>query len=210
MTESSRDVPHFYASAELRMDEAVRLKAELAALGGEFEGITYTHLLLRAVGIALHRVPELNASWDGETVVRHDRFHIGIATATDDGLVVPVVHDCDRTPLGQIVQRARALVERARKGRFAGDDLTGATFSVSNLGMFPVVDFAAIINPPHAGILAVGTVREAAVVRDGRVVPGHLMTVTLSCDHRVVDGVVAGRFLRELSALAEAPLALVV
>jgi pyruvate dehydrogenase E2 component (dihydrolipoamide acetyltransferase) len=210
MAEAKRDVPHFYASADIRMDEAVRVKAQLAALGGEFEGLTYTHLLLRAVGLALRRVPELNASWDGDTVVRRESVHVGIATATDDGLVVPVVRDCDRSSLAQIVQQARAVVERARAGRFGADDLTGATFSVSNLGMFPVTDFAAIINPPHAGILAVGTVREAPVVEQGRVVAGHVMTVTLSCDHRVVDGVVAGRFLRELKALLEAPLALVV
>jgi pyruvate dehydrogenase E2 component (dihydrolipoamide acetyltransferase) len=133
-----------------------------------------------------------------------------LATAIDDGLVVPVVRRCDSQPLAAIVQQARGLVERARAGKFAGDDLSGGTFTLSNLGMFPVTDFAAIVNPPQAAILAVGAIREVAVVRDGQLVPGRIMTVTLSSDHRIVDGVLAGRFLRELKGLLERPLALVV
>jgi pyruvate dehydrogenase E2 component (dihydrolipoamide acetyltransferase) len=135
--------------------------------------------------------------------------NIGVATAIDDGLIVPVVHGCDREPLAAIVRQARGLVERARSGRFAGDDLSGGTFTLSNLGMFPVSEFAAVVNPPQAGILAVSAIRETPVVRDGRVVPGRVMTVTLSSDHRIVDGVLAGRFLRELKSLLEQPLALV-
>jgi pyruvate dehydrogenase E2 component (dihydrolipoamide acetyltransferase) len=209
MAEAKRDIPHFYASSDVAMDESVRLKDGLAALEGEYTGITYTHLVLKAVGIALRRVPEMNASRDGDTVVLHDTVHVGLATATDDGLVVPVVRDCDRQPLGALVTQTRALVERARAGKFAADDLRGATFTVSNLGMYPVSHFAAVVNPPQVAILAVGAVREVAVVRDGTLGPGHMMTVTLSCDHRVVDGVLAGRFLKELNALLGAPLALV-
>ncbi len=209
MAEAKRDVPHFYASSDIAMDECVRLKAGLAALEGEWAGITYTHLVLKAVGLALRRVPEVNASLDGETVVLHDTTHVGLATATDDGLVVPVVRDCDRQPLAALVAQVRDLVARARAGRFAQDDLRGGTFTVSNLGMYPVTHFAAIVNPPQAAILAVGGIRAAPVVRAGAVVPGHVMTVTLSCDHRIVDGVLAGRFLRELVGLLEAPLALV-
>jgi pyruvate dehydrogenase E2 component (dihydrolipoamide acetyltransferase) len=210
MGESKREVPHFYASAEIAMDEAVGLKEGLAALGGEWEGVTYTHLVLKAVGLALRRVPELNASYDGDAAVVHEAVNVGLATAVDDGLVVPVVHDCDRQPLGQIVRLARGLVERARAGRFAGDDLSGGTFTVSNLGILPVSEFAAVINPPQAAILAVAAIRAVPVVRGGRVVPGRVMTVTLSADHRIVDGILAGRFLRELKALLEQPLALVV
>src|SRR5439155_26812026 len=134
-----------------------------------------------------------------------ETVHVGLATATDDGLVVPVVRDCDQEPLAAIAREARALVARARAGRFATNDLSGATFTVSNLGMYPVSAFAAIINPPQAAILAVGTIRATPVVHGDAVVPGRLMTVTLSCDHRVVDGVLAGRFLRELKALLEGP-----
>src|SRR5204862_426978 len=210
MSESKREVPHFYASSDIRMDEAVRLKATLADLGGEFEGITFTHLVLKAVGIALTRVPEVNASYDGDAIVLHDTVHVGIATAVETGLIVPVVHDCDRQPLGALVRQARALVERARAGRFESADLIGGTFTLSNLGMYPVSTFAAVINPPQAAILAVGAIRDVPVVEGSHVVPGRLMTVTLSCDHRIIDGVIAGRFLAELSGLLTRPLALVV
>src|SRR5436309_3055765 len=209
MGESKREIPHFYASTEIAMDEAARLKEALAALEGEYEGLTYTHVALKAVGLALTRVPELNASYDGDAMVLHEAVNVGVATAVDDGLVVPVVRHCDREPLAAIVRQARGLLERARSGRFASDDLTGATFTLSNLGMLPVTEFAAVINPPQAAILAVGTIRETPVVREGQVVPGRRMTVTLSCDHRIIDGVLAGRFLRELKGLLENPLALV-
>ena len=210
MSESKREVPHFYVSADIRMDEAVRLKDALAGLGGEFEGITFTHLVLKAVGVALTRVPEANASYDGDAMVLHDRVNVGLATSVEQGLIVPVVHDCDRQPLGTIVQQARAVVERARAGRFESSDLSGGTFTLSNLGMYPVSQFAAVINPPQAAILAVGTIREVPVVDAERVVPGRMMTVTLSCDHRIIDGVIAGRFLAEVRGLLERPLALVV
>jgi len=209
MAEAKRDIPHFYATSDIAMDECVRLKEGLAALEGEYTGITYTHLVLKAVGVGLRRVPEMNASLDGETLVLHDTVHVGLATATDDGLIVPVVRDCDRQPLGALVVQTRALIERARAGKFAADDLRGATFTVSNLGMYPVSHFAAVVNPPQVAILAVGAVREVAVVRDGSVTPGHVMSVTLSCDHRAVDGALAGRFLKELHALLKSPLALV-
>src|SRR6266436_6087239 len=208
MGESKREIPHFYASTEIAMDEAARLKEALAALEGEYEGLTYTHVVLKAVGLALTRVPELNASYDGDAMVLHEAVNVGVATAVDDGLVVPVVRHCDREPLAAIVRQARGLLERARSGRFASDDLTGATFTLSILGMLPVTEFAAVINPPQAAILAVGTIRETPVVRDGQIVPGRRMTVTVSCDHRIIDGVLAGRFLRELKGLLENPLAL--
>jgi pyruvate dehydrogenase E2 component (dihydrolipoamide acetyltransferase) len=209
MGEAKREIPHFYASAEIAMDEAVRLKEALAALGGEYDDLTYTHVLVKAVGLALRRVPELNASYDGDAMLLHDQVNVGVATAVDDGLVVPVVRGPDREPLAAIVRQARGLLERARAGRFASDDLSGGTFTLSNLGMLPVTDFAAVINPPQAAILAVGAIREVPVVRAGRVVPGRTMTVTVSCDHRIIDGVLAGRFLRELKGLLENPLALV-
>jgi pyruvate dehydrogenase E2 component (dihydrolipoamide acetyltransferase) len=209
MGEAKREIPHFYASTDIRMDEAVRLKEALVALEAEYGGLTYTPLLLKASGLALRRVPEMNASYDGDAMILHEDVNVGMATATDDGLVVPVVKHCDREPLAGIVRQARTLLEHARSGRFAGDDLSGGTFTLSNLGMFPVTDFAAVVNPPQAAILAVGTIREVAVVHDGQVVPGRVMSVTLSCDHRIIDGVLAGRFLRELKALLENPLALV-
>jgi pyruvate dehydrogenase E2 component (dihydrolipoamide acetyltransferase) len=210
MADAKREVPHFYASSDVVMDEAMRLREQLMALGGDWGGLTVSHLVLKAVGLALRRVPELNASAEGEQVVLHGAVNVGLATAVADGLVVPVVRDCDTAPLVEIARRARGLVERARAGRFGTDDLSGGTFTLSNLGMFPVSQFAAVVNPPQAAILAVGTVRAVAVVRDGVVAPGRLMTVTLSCDHRIVDGVLAGRFLGALKGLLEAPVALLV
>ena len=210
MFEAKRDVPHFYVSSDISMDEAVRVKADLVAQGESWKGLTVTHLIIKAVGLALRRVPEMNASPDGDRVILHEVVNVGIATAVEAGLVVPVVRGCDKAPLAEIARSARALVERARAGKFASDDLTGATFTVSNLGMLPVSEFAAIINQPQAGILAVGTVRAVPVVRDGQVVPGQVMTVTLSADHRIVDGMLAGRFLAELKALLERPVALLV
>jgi pyruvate dehydrogenase E2 component (dihydrolipoamide acetyltransferase) len=209
MGEAKREIPHFYASAEIAMDEAARLKEALAALEGEYDGLTYTHLVVKAVGLALTRVPELNASYDGDAMVLHGAVNVGVATAVKDGLVVPVVRSCDREPLAAIVRQARGLLERARSGHFASEDLKGGTFTVSNLGMLPVTEFAAVINPPQAAILAVGAIRETPVVREGLIVPGRLMTVTVSCDHRIIDGMLAGRFLRELKALLENPLAIV-
>jgi pyruvate dehydrogenase E2 component (dihydrolipoamide acetyltransferase) len=211
MAEAKRDVPHFYVTSEIAMDETVRLKGELERLGGAWEGLTYTHLLLKATGLALRRVPEMNASLEGEgTLVLHEAVNVGLATAVDEGLLVPVVRACDATPLAELVRQVRELVERARAGRPGPEDLTGATFTLSNLGMYPVTAFAAVVNPPQAAILAVGAVREVPVVRQGRVVPGSVMSVTLSCDHRIVDGALAGRFLRELKGLLEAPVALLV
>jgi pyruvate dehydrogenase E2 component (dihydrolipoamide acetyltransferase) len=210
MAEAAREIPHFYVSADVDMDAAVRLRDELVARGGEFEGTTLTHLIVKACGLALRRVPAMNASLDGEATVEHAQVNVGLATATDEGLLVPVVHNCDTASLAEIVSAARGLVERARAGKPARDDLSGATFSLSNLGMFPVAHFAAVVNPPQAAILAVGTVREVPVVRDEAVVPGRLMTVTVSCDHRILDGAVAGRFLAELKTLLEHPLGLVV
>ena len=208
MAEAKRDVPHFYASADISMDEAVRLKEGLAALAGDYADITYTHLVLKAVGVALARVPDLNASYEADSQRLHEAVNVGLVTAVEDGLVVPVVRGCDRAPLAALVRQVQGLLERARAGRFAPDDLSGGTFTVSNLGMFPVTHFAAVINPPQAAILAVGAIRETAVVRGGQLAPGRLMTVTLSCDHRVVDGVLAARFLAELKTLLEGALAL--
>src|SRR5262245_56971743 len=210
MADAKREVPHFYVSADIAMDEAVAMKAALAGQGEPWSGLTYTHLLLKACGIALMRVPEVNAALDGDAIVLHDVAHVGLATAVDDGLIVPVIHGCDTKPLVDLVRDARAAVERARAGQFAPDDLVGATFTLSNLGMFPVSEFAAIVNPPQVALLAAGTVRDAAVVRGGQVVPGHRMTVTLSCDHRAIDGALAGRFLRELASLLERPVILLV
>jgi pyruvate dehydrogenase E2 component (dihydrolipoamide acetyltransferase) len=205
MAAAKRDVPHFYASSDIDVEALVGVKDELRARGGEWQRVTVTHLLLKAVGLALRQVPQLNASWADDAVILHDAVNVGLATATEDGLLVPVIRGCDTEPLAELMRRAQGIVERVRSRRIAGDDLVGATFTVSNLGMYPVSQFAAVVNPPHAGILAVGAIRATPVVRGKGVVAGQLMTVTLSCDHRVVDGVIAGQFLDALKSRLEEP-----
>jgi pyruvate dehydrogenase E2 component (dihydrolipoamide acetyltransferase) len=205
MAAAAREVPHFYASSEIDVEALVGVKDDLRGRGAEWQRVTVTHLLLKAVGLALRAVPEMNASWADDAVILHETVNIGLAVATDDGLLVPVVRGCDTEPLAELVRRAQGLVERVRSRRIAADDLLGATFTISNLGMYPVSQFAAVVNPPHAGILAVGAIRATPVVRGKQVVAGQMMAVTLSCDHRVVDGVIAGRFLEALKSRLEEP-----
>jgi pyruvate dehydrogenase E2 component (dihydrolipoamide acetyltransferase) len=208
MADAKRDVPHFYVGAEIDMSEAMRLR-EAIKKAGAIGGLTVTHLLLKAVAIALTRHPRVNASWRDETVVFHDGANIGIAVALEDGLVLPVLHGADRLSLAEIADRTGQIVERARQGKFAGEDLIGGTFSVSNVGMIDVDDLVAVINPPQAAILGTGAVKDRPVVRDGTVVVAKTMRATLSCDHRVLNGVEGARFLAELKSLLENPVLLV-
>ena len=209
MTESKRNVPHFYMTAEIDMEECARLKTGLAAARPE-PSVSYTHLLLRAVALALGEHPRINARFAGEDSVEFSTgVHLGIAVALDEGLIVPVLHDCESKDVYTIAAEARALVERVRTGKAEGGDLSGGTFTVSNLGMYPIDEFAAVINPPQAAVLAVGSTVERAVVRDGNVVARPTMRVTLSSDHRVIDGAEAAQFLKTLKEILENPLRLV-
>ena len=210
MSESMREAPHFYLTAEINMSEAVRLRTALKASNRVTEDVTYTHLLMKAVAIALARHPRLNASFGGDAREYQDHINIGLAVSLDDGLLVPVLHDCDSLSLLEIAAQATALVERARSGKPRAEDLTGGTFTISNLGMLPIEHFTAIINQPQAAILAVGAIKERPVVRDGQVTIASTMLVTLSCDHRILDGVTGGQFLQELKSLLENPVGLMV
>lgn len=208
MTEAKREVPHFYVASEIDMSEAMRLREEIKRAGLIAE-LTVTHFILKAVAVALTRHPRANASWNGERIEFHDRVNIGIAVAVEDGLVVPVLHDAGRLSLAEIARRASALVEKARQGKFSGEDLTGGTFSVSNVGMIDVDDLVAVINPPQAAILATAAVKERPFVREGRVVAARTMRANLSCDHRTLNGVEGARFLAEVKGLLENPVVLV-
>ena len=210
MSESMREAPHFYLTAEINMSEAVRLRTALKASNRVTEDVTYTHLLMKAVALALARHPRLNASFGGDAREYQDHINIGLAVSLDDGLLVPVLHDCDSLSLLEIAAQATALVERARSGKPRAEDLTGGTFTISNLGMLPIEHFTAIINQPQAAILAVGAIKERPVVRDGQVTIASTMLVTLSCDHRILDGVTGGQFLQELKSLLENPVGLMV
>jgi pyruvate dehydrogenase E2 component (dihydrolipoamide acetyltransferase) len=209
MVQSKAPVPHFYITTEVAMDRAAELREELQALPGAPK-VTFTDVVVRACAVTLQKHPGVNASFTGDAIRRHRAAHIGIAVAVEDGLITPVLRDCDQKSLFQIATESRDLVERTRARKLRQQELSGATFSVSNLGMFPVDEFSAIINPPEGAILAVGAIADKAVVVDGQLAVGKRMRVTLSADHRVMDGAMGARFLADLKAALEAPLALLV
>jgi pyruvate dehydrogenase E2 component (dihydrolipoamide acetyltransferase) len=209
MVQSKAPVPHFYITTEIAMERAAKLREELQALPGAPK-VTFTDVVVRACAVTLQTHPGVNASFTGTAIRRHRAVHMGIAVAIDDGLITPVLRDCDQKSLFQIAAEAKDLIERTRARKLRQQELSGATFSVSNLGMFPVDEFSAIINPPEGAILAVGAIVEKPVVVDGQLAVGKRMRVTLSADHRVLDGAMGARFLADLKASLEAPLALVV
>ncbi len=210
MADSMREVPHFYVTAEIDMSEAVRLRTSLKLSDRVSTDVTYTHLLVKAVAVALGRHPRLNASFIGDGRELKAEINIGIAVALNDGLIVPVLHDCQALSLLDIAAQTNALVERARTGKPTTQDLSGGSFTISNLGMYPVEHFTAVINPPQAAILATSAIKERPTVRDGQVVISRTMMATLSCDHRVLDGATGAQFLQELKSLLENPVGLMV
>ena len=203
-TQSKAPVPHFYVTIDVDMAEGLRV-VEKSKRAAAQSLISITHLLIAASARALKQRPGLNASFAGETIRIFSSIDIGIAVALEDGLIVPVLRDCGSKTLGQIVEAERILVARARKRELVPEEYTGATFLISNLGKFDVESFSAVILPPAATALAVGSVRETPVVRGGRVEVGHRMTLTLSCDHRVIDGAVAAQFLQTFKQALEHP-----
>ncbi len=209
VVQSKQQIPHFYVTTEADVGRALELRAQLQEALGEGERLSVNDLVLKATGLALRRFPELNSQvLDDQTVRRFRRVHLGIMVATPDGLVVPVLRDADRLPLRELAREARRLVEGARAKRLRQEDLAGATFSVSNLGMYEVTNFVAIIQPPQAGILAVGRAQERPVVWEGQVVARPILQLTVSADHRVTDGVGAAEFVAEVKRLLENPLLL--
>ncbi len=210
MSEAAREIPHFAVRAEIDMSDAVRLKAALEKSDAFPVPVTYTHMVLMAAARALTRHPRLNASYRDGALEVHGEVNLGMAVAVDDGLIVPVLRRADERSLADIAAEARRLVALTKQGRFASDDLTGGTFTVSNMGMLDLESFTAVINPPQAAILAVGSIKPRPVVRAGAVVAAHTMFVTVSCDHRIIDGVMAGRFLEDLKSLLENPIGLVI
>jgi pyruvate dehydrogenase E2 component (dihydrolipoamide acetyltransferase) len=206
---SKAPVPHFYVTSEVAMDHAWELREQLNALEGQPK-ISVNDLVIRACALALLKHPGVNASLQGDAIRMFHRAHIGIAVALEDGLITPVLRDCHAKPLAQIAVEARDLVERARNRKLRAPELSGATFSISNLGMFDVTEFSAIINPPEGAILAVGSVRRVPVVDEAGLGVGRRMMLTISCDHRVMDGAMGARFLQDVKRLLEEPLRLLV
>jgi pyruvate dehydrogenase E2 component (dihydrolipoamide acetyltransferase) len=209
MVESKQQSPHFYITVDVDMAAAMALREQLNALLPEGERLSVNDLVVKAAAIALQKFPRINASFAGEEIRVHDQINIGIAVARDVGLLTTVIRDCDKKSLGQIARDARELVGRAREGRMRAEDMVGATFTISNLGMFDVESFIAIINPPQAAILAVGTVKRVPVVdAAGQLAVGTRMKATISADHRVTDGAEAARFMQAFKAALEQPMQL--
>ena len=210
MVASKQTVPHFYVTNEVDMAEAMALRAKLNTLVDDAGKISVNDMVLKAAAVALTHFPGINASFGENSIVRHGTVNMGIAVALEQGLITVVVADADRKPLAQIAREAKDIVNRAKNGKARPEEMQGSTFTVSNLGMFDVDQFVAIINPPEAAILAVGSVRDVPVVKNGQVVPGKTMKITISADHRVTDGAEAAKFLQEVKKNLEEPLRLLV
>ncbi|MDJ0338487.1 dihydrolipoamide acetyltransferase family protein [Cryobacterium sp. PH31-O1] len=206
----SQAVPHFFLTSVVNVERLVAFRADvnesLAALGTK---VSLNDLFVRASAVALRAHPEVNASWGDGVIRRHHHVNVGVAVATDDGLLVPVVADADQKSLGAIAVETRALAGLARTGSLSLGQMTGGTFTISNLGMFGIDSFTAVLNPPEAGILAIGAASDVPAVRDGVLVAVPTVKITLTVDHRVLDGAVAAAFLRDLVTLLEEPLRIV-
>lgn len=205
MAQANAEIPHFYLTTEVDMGAVVALRKELKTTLPDTK-ISFNDFILLAAARALVDHPGVNAYWDGQTIIRRGDIHVGFAAAIDEGLIVPVVRYANYKTLRQIAAEVRDLSTRAREKRLGPDEMSGSTFTVSNLGMFGITEFAAVVNPGEGAILAVGGIKEAVVVEDGDPVVGHRMKMTLSCDHRVMDGAVGARFLATLRGYLESPL----
>ncbi|MDR7419561.1 MAG: dihydrolipoamide acetyltransferase family protein [Armatimonadota bacterium] len=210
MTESKQHAPHIYLTISIAMDAALALRRQLNEGQPDAAKISVNDMVVKAAALALGKFPAMNASYADTAIRHHSDVNISIGVALPDGLIAPTLYHCDRKTLWEIAADAKALTERARSGHLRSDDLTGGTFTISNLGMFDVDVFSAIINPPQAAILAVGAAKPQPVVRDGAVTVATMMQVTASADHRVTDGAEVARFLAELKRLLENPVWLVV
>jgi pyruvate dehydrogenase E2 component (dihydrolipoamide acetyltransferase) len=209
MVQSKTTVPHFYVTTEIDMQAVFDLRKQINAGLADENKVSVNDMVVKAVAIVLRQFPNINSSFNGETVVRHNRVHVGIAVALDEGLMNVVSHDADITPLTVMAPLHKEMIARARAGRVKPEDIEGASFAVSNLGAYDVDHFIAIINPPDAGIVAVGSAKKIPVVdENGELTVGLRMKATISADHRVTDGAEAARFMQELKSLLEEPLRL--
>jgi pyruvate dehydrogenase E2 component (dihydrolipoamide acetyltransferase) len=209
MAESKATAPHFYLQAEVDMSRAVEGRAMVKEAAGDGEVVpSFNDMVVKACALALREHPRANGAYRDGRYELYSRVNVGVAVAARDALVVPTLFDADRKGLRQIAAESRALAERVRDGQITPPELSGATFTVSNLGMYGIDSFSAVINPPQAAILAVGAIRERPVVRDGELSTAHLMTVDLACDHRILYGAPAAEFLARIRALLEEPLSL--
>ena len=209
LSESNGPIPTFFLTAEFDATRAAELRTQLAEMGDQYKA-SFNDIVIKAVALALAEHPEVNAHWLGDAIRHFNRIHVAMAVAVEDGLITPVLFDADRMTLWEISEKARDLAKRARDRKLQPDEYTGSTFSVSNLGMFGIDQFTAIINPPEAGILAIGGVEEKPVFADGQLELRQRMRVTMSCDHRVIDGATGAKFLQTVRQYIENPLSLII
>lgn len=208
LSESMYTAPHFYLTMEINMDKAVEARKSINEISPV--KISFNDMVIKATAAALRQHPDVNVSWLGDKIRKNHHIHIGVAVAVKDGLLVPVIRFADNKSLSHISTEVKDLAQKAHDKKLQPKDWEGSTFSISNLGMFGIEDFTAIINPPDACILAVGGIKETAVVKNGQLVPGNVMKVTLSCDHRAVDGAVGSAFLKTLKGLLEDPVRILI
>jgi pyruvate dehydrogenase E2 component (dihydrolipoamide acetyltransferase) len=209
LVESKQQIPHYYVTAAIDVGPVARLRDQVNALRGDQPKVSYNDFIVRACALALRDFPTVNAQFTDGKLRSFESAHVGVAVALDEGLIVPVVRNADGKSLSQISDEVRALVERAKAGQLKPEEYSGGTFTISNLGMFDVEDFVGIINPPEVALLAVGAIQEQPVVKDGQVTAGLRMRITLSSDHRIVDGAVAAQFLQAVKRLLQEPLRLI-
>jgi pyruvate dehydrogenase E2 component (dihydrolipoamide acetyltransferase) len=211
LTESMQTIPHYYLTVDVDIaplsDAREAMNAELEAAGRK---VSLNDLIIKSAAVALRRVPEVNASWMGKEIHYHQVVDISVAVAVDEGLMTPVVRDADRKGVAQIAEEVRDLATRARDRKLQPEEMTNGTFSISNLGMFGIEEFTAVINPPEGAILAVGTIRNEPVVEEGAIVPGRRMRFTMSCDHRIIDGATGAKFMAAFKRIIEEPLSMLI
>ena len=208
LAESIGPIPTFYLTVDIDMDRTWDAREALKALGPEGK-VSFNDIILKATAVALSQHPECNAWWQGDAVRQWYEVHLGMAVAIEDGLITPVIRNAAHKTLREISVEAKELAGRARERKLTPGEYTGATFSVSNLGAFGIDEFTAIINPPEAGILAIGAITEKPVIVDGELTMSRRMRITMSCDHRVIDGATGAAFLQTLRTILENPLAMV-
>ena len=212
LSEAKQTIPHFYVSMDIELDAIMKLRLDLNAKSpkegaGAFK-LSLNDLLIKAAAVTLRRVPGVNASYTDDALVLYDDVDISVAVSIPDGLITPIIRQADRKGLAAISQESKSLIERARAGKLKPAEFQGGSFSISNMGMYGVRDFAAIINPPQAAILAVAAGEARAIVRAGAIAIAHVMTVTLSVDHRVIDGALAAEWVSVFKRVVEDPLSL--
>jgi pyruvate dehydrogenase E2 component (dihydrolipoamide acetyltransferase) len=208
MTQSKAPIPHFTVTVEADMGAALEFRKSLNAMDAQAEKLSVNDIIIKATALALQRHPAINATYTDGRIRLFKRVHMGVAVALEDGLIVPVIRECERKSLGEIAREAKSLIERARGRRLRPEEYSGGTFAISNLGMYDVVEFTAVIDPAHGAILAVGAIEEKPVVLNGQVTVRQRMRLTGAFDHRIIDGAMGARFLQELKKILENPVQL--